>query len=261
MEADSQNYWSATRHPWACLGFVLPLLALYELGIAFLHMPNSDHARNGADVWLRDSLVSMGLTPDYSAPAILCGILLAWAWWKRENRPRESLSIWVGMALESTCYALLLSALSHIIWQLLLKSQGFFASPAKVALLEVVAGPLPHTQAPEPIFQQLLTFVGAGLYEETLFRLILFSGLVWVFTAMEFSASTSAIMAGAGSAFVFAGAHHLGAGGEPFHAVVFTFRTLAGFYFTALFYYRGFGIAVGAHVGYDVVAGLMLRHF
>ncbi len=261
MSADSQDYWSATRHPWACLGFVLPLWVVYELGIFFLHIPNADHARNGADVWVRESLVTLGIPTEFGAPVVLGLFLLAWAWVKRENPPSENLNLWIGMAMESACYALLLSGLSQLVWQALLKSQGFFASPARLAFLEIAAEDMPRTLAPDPILQQLLTFLGAGLYEETLFRLMLFSGLAWLFERMEFEESLASVLAGLSSALAFAGAHHLGPGGEPFHAIVFTFRSLAGLYFTALFHFRGYGIAVGTHVGYDVIAGLMLRHF
>jgi hypothetical protein len=36
------------------------------------------------------------------------------------------------------------------------------------------------------------------------------------------------------------------------------FRTLAGVYFAVLFIFRGFGITVGAHAGYDI-AIILLR--
>jgi hypothetical protein len=36
----------------------------------------------------------------------------------------------------------------------------------------------------------------------------------------------------------------------------FVFRTMAGLFFTLLFITRGFGIAVGAHAGYDILVGL-----
>ena len=36
----------------------------------------------------------------------------------------------------------------------------------------------------------------------------------------------------------------------------FLFRVLAGLYFTAIYQFRGFGIAVGAHACYDVLVGI-----
>ena len=38
----------------------------------------------------------------------------------------------------------------------------------------------------------------------------------------------------------------------------FAFRTLAGMFFAALYVFRGFGIAVGAHAAYDVFVGVVL---
>ena len=49
---------------------------------------------------------------------------------------------------------------------------------------------------------------------------------------------------------------HVGPYGEPMRADYFVFRTVAGLYFTLLFIARGFGIAVGAHAGYDVLVGV-----
>ena len=63
------------------------------------------------------------------------------------------------------------------------------------------------------------------------------------------------MLAAVGSALAFAAAHHVGPHGEPMVAARFLFRTAAGLYFTALYVFRGFGIAVGAHAGYDILVG------
>ena len=61
------------------------------------------------------------------------------------------------------------------------------------------------------------------------------------------------------SALLFAGAHHLGPNGDAFNVYVLAFRTFAGVYFAAIYYLRGFGVAVGAHAGYDVLVGLIMQ--
>ena len=48
-----RNYLRATRHPWACLLFLVPLLFAYELGLLWLGGDNVAAMRNGADAWLR----------------------------------------------------------------------------------------------------------------------------------------------------------------------------------------------------------------
>ena len=59
MPTEADNYWSATKHPWACVLFVLPLLATYELGL----YATGHAARNGADAWLRSALSEVGISP------------------------------------------------------------------------------------------------------------------------------------------------------------------------------------------------------
>src|SRR5439155_21844087 len=97
------------------------------------------------------------------------------------------------------------------------------------------------------------------IYEEALFRLLIYAGLLRLFSWSEARATWLAIaLAAFASAILFAGAHHLGPRGDPFNAYVLSFRTFAGLYFAWLYHARGFGIAVGAHAGYDVLVGLIL---
>jgi membrane protease YdiL (CAAX protease family) len=110
----------------------------------------------------------------------------------------------------------------------------------------------------DPALVQMITFVGAGIYEEVLFRLLLFSGLVWLLKQINVAGAIAVVVAAAGSALIFAGAHHVGPYGEKYDAYIFVFRTVAGIYFALLFRLRGFGITVGAHALYDVLVGVLL---
>ena len=59
------------------------------------------------------------------------------------------------------------------------------------------------------------------------------------------------------SSLLFAAAHHVGVHGEwPIHWFDFTFRVVAGMFFSFVFIYRGFGIAAGSHAAYDLLVGL-----
>jgi hypothetical protein len=58
------------------------------------------------------------------------------------------------------------------------------------------------------------------------------------------------------SSIGFAISHHLGVFGEAFQFDIFVFRALAGLYFCAVYMFRGFGIAVGAHVIYDFIVSV-----
>jgi membrane protease YdiL (CAAX protease family) len=109
----------------------------------------------------------------------------------------------------------------------------------------------------DPAVEQMVGFIGAGIYEETLFRLLLYSALMWLFHWLDFPAIMSFLLAAAASALLFSAAHHLGPNGEQFESYAFIFRTLAGVYFAVLFQMRGFGIAVGTHAGYDLLVGVV----
>ncbi len=64
------------------------------------------------------------------------------------------------------------------------------------------------------------------------------------------------------TSLMFALAHYVGRYGEavacsqPAFWFGFLFRLLAGLFFSILFVYRGFGIAAGAHAGYDILVGV-----
>jgi membrane protease YdiL (CAAX protease family) len=107
----------------------------------------------------------------------------------------------------------------------------------------------------------MTAYLGAGVYEELLFRLLLLPLLAWVLR--RFRIAPAASMAGAVllSSLLFAAAHYIGPYGDDFNnfasfSRTFFFRTLAGMFFAVLFVYRGFGIAAGTHAGYDLLVGL-----
>lgn len=253
MAIDTDHYWTATRHPWACVLFVVPLLAIYEIGLHASGAGAPDDLRNGADVWLRAALAAVGIAPSYGAPCLLVFVLVLWGFLRHEGRPSDKVGVWVGMAAESAAYSLLLLGLSQGLWHLLLRADDVLGQPShRIALLQVSA-------APEPMWRQVITYLGAGIYEETLFRLILFAGLVRLFSFTEMRTSYNVVLAAFASALLFAGAHHLGPHGDPFNVYVLAFRTFAGLCFAWLYYVRGFGIAVGAHAAYDVLVGVLVH--
>jgi membrane protease YdiL (CAAX protease family) len=101
----------------------------------------------------------------------------------------------------------------------------------------------------------LIGFLGAGIYEEAIFRLALIPLLYGAFRLLQATDLPAGTLAVTGASLLFALAHHAGTPAEPFTWYVFLFRWTAGVYFSALFLMRGFGVAVGAHAAYDVLVG------
>ncbi len=255
MLGGKASYWTATRHPWACVLFVLPLLVFYEAGLYLLGPTPPEDLRNGADAWLRGILQRVGISPLYGAPLLLLGVLLIWSVWRRADRPRDYLGLWLGMIVESAVCALGLLCLSQILFPLL-QSVGKLIDTPAVRLTSLGAG---RASAPEFAWEQLIGYVGAGIYEETLFRLLVFAGVAWCLQLLALPRLLGLLVAALISALAFAGAHNFGPLGEPFQLVIFLFRTCAGLYFTWIYHVRGFGIAVGAHASYDVLVGMLMR--
>lgn len=237
---DRRTYWAVTRRPLPCLVFVAPILLTYELGVLGLGGAAAETMRTGADAWMRRGLASLGVTDHWFLPLGLAMILLVWQAVNRSDW-RFKAPVLLGMAIESVVLAIALVGLSKVVDL----GFGWLERPTMAVGASGPAHPV------EP----LIGFLGAGVYEEALFRLLLvplFFGALRVLQAPVVLASTLAVTA---SALLFSLAHHAGTPGEAFTWFAFIFRWLAGVFFAWVFVVRGFGVAVGTHTAYDVLVG------
>ena len=232
------EYFTATRHPWASWLFVAPLLVAYEVGVHTLSQGNPDTLRNGADVWARQRLAEFGLPILWAAPALLLGGLLVISWMRWADRPSDPLGTIFGMSIESVVFAVGIWALSRNFRPLM--------EEAGIPLATVPFHPL--------AVGQVVNYLGAGIYEEVLFRFGLFSILALILRAI-LPGIVALVIAGVLASFAFSAAHHMGPAGEPMVPIVFYFRAAAGMVFTVLYVTRGLGVAVGAHAGYNILVG------
>lgn len=229
-----ETYWVQSRQPLASLVFVTPLLVVYEAGVLVL---GPEQVRNGADVWLRQLLDFVGFGQYFLLPSLTVSALLAWHYLTREPW-RLSRGLLSGMAAECVALAVCLRLLLHV--------QGM-VFPQWAALLTASVG---------PVVGRAMSFLGAGIYEELLFRLMLLTPMTWGLRRLGAKPATGCVAAVVITSLLFAAAHHVGPGGYRFIWFDFIFRFLAGVFFSILFLYRGFGIAAGAHAGYDILVGV-----
>ncbi len=104
-----------------------------------------------------------------------------------------------------------------------------------------------------PLLDRMALGIGAGIYEELVFRLVLISLVVMIgVDLLRLRRTTVAAAAVALSSLAFAAHHHPPIGTEPFDLIPFTFRTIAGVYLALVFWYRGYGPAAGCHAAYNV---------
>jgi hypothetical protein len=235
----ADSYWSATRRPLPCLIFILPLLVIYEAGVNGLAgAGTAEPLRAGADSWIRNALTTVGVTDRLFLPLALAMILLGWQA-VQPKRWKFHPGILAGMFLESVVLGIALIGLSKIV------DIGF----ARLEPPATLATGGSHPAAP------LIGFLGAGLYEETLFRLALIPVVFYSLRLLQMPIVIANTLAVTSSALLFSLAHHAGSPGEVFTWYAFIFRWLAGIFFAWVFVVRGFGVAVGAHAAYDILVG------
>jgi hypothetical protein len=238
------DYWQQSRRPLTSLAFVAPLLVFYEAGVLWL---GPQAMRNGADVWLRQLLDLLGFSQYFLLPATTVALLAGWHYVTRDPW-RVSPATLYTKAAECAILALALVVIARVQANVL----SLVTNQPPPAVVHASLG-----GALESMFRRFVGFMGAGIYEELLFRLMFLPAVAWLLRwcgcAPSWSLAGGAII----TSLAFAGAHHLGTLGEPFQWYAFVFRTLAGAFFAALFIYRGFGIAAGTHAAYDMLVGLI----
>jgi hypothetical protein len=246
MSALSQ-YLHATRAPRYSLTLALPLLLLYEVMAFTLSGDAIAGVRNGADVLLKSLFVWLGGRTGLTIFALLLlgtGAYLAIRDARRNGWPaRGRLALMFG---ESVLYALLLGTVAATLTSWLL--------PGGLPLMAAAA-----TQgfAELDLPTQLTISLGAGIYEELLFRVLLVSGLV-ALAAKGFGWGTgwAGVFAAVTGALIFSAFHYIGAYGDPWELGSFTFRAVAGLLFSGLYLTRGLGITAWTHALYDVFLAL-----
>ena len=237
------SYWSRTRAPRHSLTFALPLLLLYE-ALAFALSGNAiAGVRNGADVLLKSLFTALGGRYGLTAfGVVLLGIGAGLVFRdRRQGGPIEP-RLFGGMMMESLLYGALLGIVASTLTGLLL------------GRYHLAQGGFDRFGFPT----QVMISLGAGIYEELVFRVLLVSGLALVFRALfGWKPGSSAVLATVIGALIFSGFHYIGPYGDPFELSSFTFRAVAGLLFSALYLTRGFGIAAWSHALYDVMLAVL----
>ncbi|MEM1125914.1 MAG: CPBP family glutamic-type intramembrane protease [Bacteroidota bacterium] len=237
-----RGYLAASRT--ATYGFLsaLPLLVLYESSILWANEGRVEQVRVGADVWLKQALAAVGVQGLWllSGVVVLIGLAIL-IYERRRSIPLRGVYL-AGIVAESAFYAVF------------------------VALLVSTAVGLLFAIAPDggglrglDLWTQLALSIGAGLYEELVFRVLLVGGLFWVLERAMKGRTAAYVVAAVVGALLFSAVHYIGAFGDPFQLPSFTFRFLFGLVLNVIFLVRGFGVAAWTHALYDVlvVTGLL----
>ena len=242
----SSDYLSDTLRPFVCLVFVIPILLTYELGTILI---GNESIRSGIDVWANSLFGWIGAGQLFLLP-ILMTVVLMYMHHAREDRFGFHPSVITGMTIESFALALIVFCGA--------KAQLLFLTPSVPTFpaMWINATAEPSTGgAVFSIWPNLVAFCGAGLYEELLFRLLMIPAAMVGLTKLGLKRIPAATIAIVVTSLLFASLHYqiLNPAGLPLEWAGFMARFIASVFFCLVFLFRGFGVAVGTHVAYDVL--------
>jgi hypothetical protein len=301
------SYLERTSRPIYAVIFLLPFIIFYEVGTILLNTDalNKSQVRVVAFVWLQNLLEYLGsgdklawVAPPLAVVIILIALQLA-------SRKRWAFGLGDLWPMAIEC---ILLAVPLIVLSLFLNSPAGpqddvdqFGSSARQFRLEsylthdsefeihntqydkallrcssVTRRSTPSEAAEtgssevksESLLASIVTGIGAGIYEELVFRLILICVLMLLFQdVLRLSHKNSIILSVLVSSGLFSAHHHIVfvngqlALSAAFNWTEFGFRTIAGVYFAVLFAIRGFGITAGTHAFYDIIATIINAAF
>lgn len=231
-----RDYLRHTRTAWISFLLVLPLLVLYQATALVANLGQRRAVINGADALLQNLLNGIGLH-GWLASWVVVAIAVGAVIYRLDAVGRASpfRRAYFPLVLgESALYALGLGSLVAFLTGILLPGYGYLR----------IGGGLDTGQ-------KLAASLGAGLYEELVFRAILCGGLLWLLRRWA-APAIAAVCAVLLSSLVFSLFHYVGTYADPFQLGSFTFRFVAGVVLAGLFSLRGFAVVAWTHALYDV---------
>lgn len=238
------GYGAVSMRPLHVLVYLLPLVVLYEAGsVAFLTDWGS-----GVSETIRARAILSGFFQAFGAVGLflpglaLVLVLLVWHV-MRGDAWRVRWPVLAVMLAESCAWMVPLLVFSVLLRSAVPGASGALAGSQEVdALLSM------------PVGARLTISIGAGLYEELLFRMIGIAALHALFVDLcRVRDQWGRVLAVALSAVAFAVYHDVSAPGAGVDWWRAFFFLCSGAYFGALYLARGFGIVVATHALYDVV--------
>ncbi len=224
-----QNYFKESSHRFYGAATALVMLILYEILIMW-GTSSGMMIRNAPEAWLRDSLNFLGVSHIHISYLMLGAALIAVPMFHDSSVTLKARTVLL-MILESIFWG----AISGLLIQLVMIKLFFIAGSISGSLLG-----------------DLGLAIGAGLFEELFFRVILTTLLVRVSIKAFKNKWLSFIVAILIASFLFSLAHYVGSAADSFEFYSFLFRFLAGIWFTTLYSLRGFSVVCLSHAFYDI---------
>lgn len=216
--------------------FSLPLFLIYE-GLIIISQPNADQlVRISVDVWMKAIFTSLGVNAVSFSLFLMLIIGIFILYKEREQLKELHFRYFPVLLIESTLLGIIIALITSSLTSVLLN----FSASDPVSELSYL--------------QKLALSLGAGLYEELFFRVILVSLFIFIFNKLfnnkRWASVTAAVVL---SALLFSAVHYTGSMGDFFTLNSFFYRFLFGLMLNGLYVARGFGVAAWTHALYDVM--------
>lgn len=252
------GYFARTCRPFYALVFLLPFIIAYEILVLLVNpqlltQPVSNiRGAVVSFVWVQNFLYYVGMDTKSAwlfSPFVVVLTLLILQLFSGKSW-KINFSDLLFMAMECLLLAMPLIVLALVL------HRGSIAPANSASLL--------YDGSSYNLPMDLLTGIGAGIYEELIFRLILIGVAMLFFETILGVAKMKAIVISVIISSVLFSLHHhfvflngQFAISEKFTLIPFIFRTIAGVFFAVIFAARGFGITAGTHTFYDIIATLL----
>ena len=225
------NYWRFSRSAYYSVVSALPLLVVYEI-LVIMTQSRYWGIRNAADMWIRTFLMAFDLRAQHLT-FVMIGIAFALipVAKARSYGVKLKANFFLLMLAEAFTYSLVLGA----VLQSILRLSGLAAGgPGNGAL------------------QNFALSLGAGLFEEIIFRVLLLNLLFFLLNYIFKNKVTTAVISVLAASFLFSLSHYIGSMADSWELYSFMFRWIAGMIFTVLYFMRGFAITAYTHALYDI---------
>lgn len=235
------HYFALTRTATYSYLAALPLFLAYEILILLVNGGSRAQIRVGADIWIKQAMSVLGAPGIFSVGILVLLIGTAVFYAERKKQLPIHGRYFLAMIGESLFYAVIVAlVVSYIVGLVFAADTGIFPARAMQS-------------SPIGKVEMLVLSIGAGLYEELVFRVLLVGGLFWGIQHFVSDKITAYIVAAVVGALAFSAVHYIGTLGDSFELSSFIFRFLFGLALNGLFLVRGFGIAAWTHALYDVL--------
>ena len=229
------NYFSLSKNDFYSIIIIAPLFVLYHILGFFNNFHSNLIVKNSADVFIK--YFFQYLSVEYASLIYLTFFIAIIAFIMFKNKKifvssEIKLSFLFGMIVESILHSLSLLIFMSLIYKLL---------PLGLFLFN------------NNVMEGIYLSIGAGIWEELLFRYIMISSLLFIFNKAMYDFSLiSYILIIVFASTLFSYYHFIGAVPELINFSIFIYRFVAGIILSVIFIFRGLGIAVYTHTFYDL---------